>query len=236
MVKRSQLGELHPKLEVSAADRTAKALKVVASGVPIIGGPLAEILTDFIPQQRLDRVCELLSLLHERQIEFGNDFAEFRARYSPEKIALIEDGIRYAGRALTSERIVRIVDIVAKGLTDAAVDVEDERNFLELLDRVSDADIILLLSYTDKRGKDADWMRANDRIVSRNQLTKIYAASVEAENKAWDEDALRQLRLRRVVSLGLLVEQSGFDGGIIQLSRVGRMFLRRLDLLKSDET
>ena len=47
-------------------DRAALVTKVAASLVPVVGGPLAELVTEVIPRLRQDRIVEYLRELDTR--------------------------------------------------------------------------------------------------------------------------------------------------------------------------
>ena len=47
-------------------DRAALVTKVAGSLVPVVGGPLAELVTEIIPRLRQDRIVEYLRVLNTR--------------------------------------------------------------------------------------------------------------------------------------------------------------------------
>ena len=47
-------------------DRAALITRISASLVPLVGGPLAELVTETIPRQRQERIVEYLRELNKR--------------------------------------------------------------------------------------------------------------------------------------------------------------------------
>ena len=50
-------------------DRAALVTKVAASLVPVVGGPLAELVTEIIPRLRQDRIVEYLRVVPPQNLD-----------------------------------------------------------------------------------------------------------------------------------------------------------------------
>ena len=55
------------ELDNSWVDYTALVTKIAAGIIPIVGGPLGEVITEAIPRLRQDRVVQYLRQLNERE-------------------------------------------------------------------------------------------------------------------------------------------------------------------------
>ena len=102
-------------LDNNWSDRAALVTKIAASLVPMVGGPLAELITEVIPRLRQDRIVEYLRQLAARIETLEKENVE-RISADVEKIDLIEAGGYLAARATTSDRILKIAEIVFRGL------------------------------------------------------------------------------------------------------------------------
>src|ERR1700692_2419056 len=112
--KESRDGRL-PELGPGGGDRTAAVIRSVISNVPIVGQTLAEIRTELIPNQRIERVEGYLKLL---AMELDELKVSAEAAKVPESIDLIEDGAYQAVRALSEERRQYLARAVATGIAE----------------------------------------------------------------------------------------------------------------------
>ena len=98
-------------------DHLALVMRSAASLSPMIGGPLAELITEAIPRQRQERIVEYIRQLSERLDTLEKERVD-AILTDTERIDLIEIGGHLAARATTTERISRISEIVFRGLSE----------------------------------------------------------------------------------------------------------------------
>ncbi len=108
-------------LDDNLRDKLVALGKGAAGLIPMVGGPLAEIIGVIIPGQRADRIAAYLRALAARIDVLS---AEIKASIASnaERIALIEEGGYQAARATSPERIAQIVEAVSRGLEADDVD------------------------------------------------------------------------------------------------------------------
>ena len=220
------------QLDSDWRDRAAAVTRAAASLVPIVGGPLAELITEAIPRLRQERIVEYL-----RQIDMRVGTLESgkvgRILADVEKVDLVESGGHLAARATSSERISRIAEIVFRGLKSDETNVIRRKRLLALFGEVDDDEFLVLNAYGRSYG-------ALDRNawdgVERPQPAHI-GASEEQIDKATlyevgEENLLRLGLLRRAYDVMKPDEYPPFDahsGGFksrIEISYLGRMLLR----------
>ena len=127
-------------------DRAAIVTKVAASLVPVVGGPLAELVTEVIPRLRQDRIVEYLRELDTRLTSLEREKADgFLA--DAERIDLIESGGHHAARATSSERISRLAEIVFRGLVTDEANLVRRKRLIGLFGEIDDDEFLLLNAY-----------------------------------------------------------------------------------------
>ena len=113
------------------------------SNIPIVGQALAEVITELVPNQRVERVEKYLLYLSEEidSLKVENVDAVMKR---PENVDLIEDGVYQAIRALSDERKRYLVRAVAQGIGAEARDKLNEKRVLALIGDLDDSDLLLL--------------------------------------------------------------------------------------------
>lgn len=143
----------YPPLGLNKFDRIAASLRALASAVPLAGGVLAEIVTEIVPEQRIDRIERYLRLLAEEmeqrqaaralRVVYAEDATANRMK-EPKNIDLIEDGAHLAARALSSERMRYIVHCVANGIEAEDRAKIHHKRILSLIGQLDDEEILIL--------------------------------------------------------------------------------------------
>jgi hypothetical protein len=133
-----------PSLGAGGGDRTAAVIRSVISNIPFVGAALAEIITELVPNQRIERVEKYLVYLGE---EIAARRIDETAMKTPANIDLIEDGAYQAVRALTDERKRFLARAVAQGIQAEEKDKLNEKRVLALIRDLDDGDLLLLNAF-----------------------------------------------------------------------------------------
>jgi len=213
-------------------DRAALVTKVAASLVPVVGGPLAELVTEVIPRLRQDRIVEYLRELDTRMASLEREKVEsFFA--DAERIDLIESGGRLAARATSSERISRLAEIVFRGLKTEEASMVRRKRLIGLFGEIDDDEFLLLNAFGQSYAAPAS--------EAWEMIERPPPAVIGSPPEQLDHAALYELGIERLLRLGLLMRRFGtvkrgeyppFDaesGGFkshVQISYLGRMLLR----------
>lgn len=212
--------------------------------IPGVGGLLAEVAGQFIPQQRIERLEDYARHLSQRLDQTDERLLREKLE-DPERIDLFEEGALQSARALSPERQDYIASVVARGITgDEKMRIEAKR-MLKLLREIDDDQIIILAGKLRRNEGDQDYQERHAAIITP---PRVHLDSPRGE---LDKDALFELARMELVRLGLLAptfkslkkgEQPEFDqktGMMKQQSRrltpLGRMLLRHIGLAAEDE-
>jgi len=237
-------GEKPPLGEQIGPRVTTVAVKGGLGMIPLVGGLLAEIAGQFIPQQRTERLEDFVRYLDARIAGLGPE--ELRERLGdPERLDLFEEGGVQSTRALSSERREYIANIVAIGISgDDKAKIEAKR-MLRMLREIDDDQIIILAGKLQRNQRDEVFRKRHAEIFDP---PRTHLGSARED---FDKAALFELARVELVRLGLLApsfksvkkgELPEFDqrtGMIKQQSReitpLGRMLLRSIGLAGADE-
>ena len=198
----------------------------------MVGGPLAEVLTATIPRLRQERIVAYLRQLEARLTTLEHERVN-NILSDPEAIDLVESGGYLAARAVTSERLSRITELVFRGLeADEAGEIRRKR-LLGLLGEIDDDEFLLLNAYGQSYGGDGS--------EAWDALDRPEPAHLGSSWAQLDRAQLYEAGRKRLLRLGLLQRNYGhvkrgeyppFDaqsGGFksrIEISYLGRMLLR----------
>lgn len=221
-------------------DRLASGAKGAVSIVPLVGGPLGELVGEIIPGLRQDRVVQYLRSLAER-VETLEEEKQQALFDDQERIDLVETGGHLAARATTSERIERIATIVFRGLSRDDVSIVRRKRLTQLLAQIDDDEMALLNAYGQTYGMSFD-RTEKDPWDSINRPGPVHFGSTSDE---FESSELFELGRDNLLRLGLIErkyqnvkkgEYPPFDaksGGFksrLEISYLGRMFLRELGI------
>jgi len=220
-----------PKLGSGASDRIAAALRGVAGVVPVVGSALAEIVTEIVPNQRLDRIETYLKLLGEEVSALDMYDASERMK-RPDNVDLIEDGARQAARALTDERKRFIARAVAAGISADDRDKINEKRILGLLGELDDEEVLLLDAYNSNDHEKFRRLRPEPAFIGSPADVIDRDALYEAAGTKLERLSLLEQKVR-LDSKTKLPEFDTFTGrpkGYRQITRLGRLVLHRIGL------
>lgn len=223
-------------LDDNLRDRLVALGKGAAGLIPMVGGPLAEIIGVIIPGQRADRIAAYLRALAARIDVLS---AEIKASIASnaERIALIEEGGYQAARATSPERIAQIVEAVSRGLEADDVDAIRRRRLLMMLGELDDDELALLEAYGAAHG-----------FSGSNPFEKIQRPPpdvIGAPRDVLDQNQLFKAGRDHLLRLGLLKKQhpfvkkgqlpefdtnSGDFKHSLRISSLGRILLRTVGL------
>jgi hypothetical protein len=127
----------------SKADRIASTARAILGAAPYIGGLLAEIATELIPGQRIERLTAFVGELDARLRDLNEDRLRERLA-SPEGIHLLEAAASHAAKSASAERSAQFAAVLAEGIKADKLDMYAVQHMLSLLAEINDAELILL--------------------------------------------------------------------------------------------
>lgn len=217
-----------PPLGATGRDRAVAVARALVGTVPYTGSLFAELITEIVPGQRVERIEDWLCHLAERLASIEHDALRERLR-QPENVALLEEGAYQAVRAISEERRQQIAELVAGGIADDRRDYVESHRVLRLLGELDDAEVIILAGYLQKHREDDYWKR------HANVMQDAKGAHSRSRRNEPAADTVRKAGLQHLVRLGLL-EQADLGGRATGgLSGLGRLLLRRIGLADDDD-
>lgn len=209
-------------------------------------GPLAaEVINTLIPKQREDRIARLLEIIaiKVKNLERKHLEAQFA---NPGFIDLLEDGLWQAARALTEDRIQYIACLLKNSLSEKELKYERDKRLLVLLSELNDVEIIILLSHTYRTEAEAEKFREEHKAVLTESIPFLNASQEELDKASIDASHRNHLLRLGLIkprfhqqSKGELPEFDSTTGTSKssghEITGLGRMLLRKLDLAKSSK-
>ncbi len=226
-----------PDVGNKTTDRLAAIGRSLAGTVPFAGGLLAEVITEIIPNQRMDRVEQYLEYLARRLSELEKSrLAESITK--AENIALVEEGAFQAARAIQQERREKIANCVALGIADEDRSNLKSARILEILAQLDDGDIQLLHAHAGNDRSAFKEIRPEPALIGSK-------SSIIEDNNLYERShkKLEQLGLLKVrISVDTethLPEFDRFSGeprGHHYITAIGRLLLHRVGLNTPETT
>lgn len=214
--KETNIDDLSP----NSADFLTSYAKSGLGAIPYFGTLFGEVLGQIIPNQRVDRMVQFLSILDKKLNDLTIDIEDINAKMKDEKyINLFEEGIWQASKTSSKERKEYIASILKNGLTDEALNEIQKGIFLSLLSELNDIEVIILYSYTRNYG--------NNKEI-RDELKHIIEEPISylgADEKTINDSILYDTYKAKLLRLNLLK-----DDKYIQLTGLGRLFLNYIDM------
>jgi hypothetical protein len=189
-----------PVLGANRSDRIASGLRALANMAPLIGGALAEIVTEIVPAQRIERIETYLIMLVEELTRVTGQQEQTAATVEklladkirePANVDLIEDGARLASRALSKQRLAYISKCVASGLLDDERDRIRHKRILSIIEELDDEEILVLDAYGSRGSRKFDRFRPPPPVIGAS-------ASVRESNALFDAIIAKLKRLSLV--------------------------------------
>lgn len=223
-------------LDGELVDKLVSVSKGAAGLIPMIGGPLAEVVGSVIPGQRADRVAKYLRGLASRVEQLESKVQEALLN-DPEKVDLIEEGGYQAARAISSKRIEMIVEAVSRGLTLGDAELVRRKRLLSLLGEIDEDEMMLLNAHGRAYGGMDD---APFSDIERPRPVHLGSSIEDMEQEQLYESGPNHL-----IRMGLLRKNYGsvkrgqtpdFDAREgdfkhhVEISQLGRMLLKEIGM------
>ena len=223
-------------LDDNYRDQLVAIGKGAASLVPLVGGPLAEIIGAAIPNQRADRIAAYVRGLDDRINRLSVDLKDGISS-SAAKIDLIVEGGYQSARALSPERVDQITAAVTHGLAEDEADVIRRKRLLVMFGELDDDEVALLDAYgRSYAGADRNAFERINRPDHVHMQSPRDAIERDRLYRAGTEHLLRLNLLKRnygTVKKGQLPEfdaKSGQFKHSIEIGFLGRLLLKEIGM------
>lgn len=244
-------------LQTNQQDVWATSIKVISNIIPF-GSPIGELITNFIPNQKIERVIKFTEKLNEKLIDYNSKLKDSEKRISVLELKnvefadLYEESANQASRALTDERLEYIASLLKNSLTDKELKHLEKKRLLSLLGELNDAEIIWLKSYSLNTAvasqEHGDFYETHEDILKPVRIP--YGGDPDKE--LFDKESMQKSYQSNLLNLRLISESfksvkkgevPEFDNETGKLkashyncSNLGKMLLKYIDLGITEET
>lgn len=212
--------------------------KSVIGAAPYVGPLVSEVISNLIPNQRIDRIAKFVEKLDSKvsKLEQSKISSHFQ---NPKFIDLLEDGFRQASRALSEERINYLASLIKNSLSKDEISHIEAKRLIGILGELIDIEIIILRSHLHHHEEDPVFFERHESVLTPPSA-HLGSSEIEA-----DKDTIFKSHRQNLVRLGLLkprfkkVKKGSlpvFDEktGMMKTSghsitRLGRMLLKYID-------
>ncbi|MDY6993861.1 MAG: hypothetical protein SVR94_14840, partial [Pseudomonadota bacterium] len=183
----------------TAADWIALITRGGTGAIQVVGGIVGEVISEFIPNQRQDRIVQLIIKLSEKIQNQNMDMIRTRL-HDPYHIDIFEDACYQTIRALTEERINYIANALANSLTNEDLEHLQKKKLLWLLGELNDYEIIhlFLYSYSSNPELQREYHEKHKDVLSLTPITN------ETPKNEAEKIIVSRTYKDRLVQLGLI--------------------------------
>lgn len=235
------------ELDETLSDKLTAIVTILAKNTasllnPTFGPLIGEIVGTLIPNQRINRIAKFVKQLDSKlsliPIERLNNLLQ-----NEELIDLLEDGFMQASRASSDERREYISQIIINGIDEEAIKYSESRTMLQLLQEITDVEVIWLRYYANYYTED---FRAFGEL-HKDVLSNVIVAT-NADEETYRKQALQEYCCQHLERIGLLgldysvnnhkLNQFIGDRAMVtpkgySITRLGLILLKQLGLVTS---
>ncbi|WP_299214596.1 hypothetical protein [uncultured Dokdonia sp.] len=229
-------------LNNNKTDKLISLAKSVVGAVPFAGTLLSELVENIIPNQRLERLSNYIEELDKKISKIPSEKIDKLIK-SDFFVDLIEESFVQASRAFTIERREYIATIVANGITDNSIELQDSKYLLKILQELNDIEIIWLKYYTTSLTGDIEFKEKHKNVLTRVQ---VY---MNSENETRQKAFLQKSYSLHLERLGLVRNHTKINKKTLQpevdrttgnfeisyttITELGNLLLEQIGLIKS---
>jgi len=192
-------------LQINKIDILASIAKSTVGALPFAGTLLSEIVENIIPNQRIERLTAYIQELDEKISKIPSKKIEVLLN-NEIFVDLIEESFFQASRALTKERRSYIANIVANGITDSNIQLENSKFLFKILQELNDVEIIWLRSFLNSKVTGDTEFRKQHK-----NLLKPINSFIGADKNTLNKSAIQKSYIIHLERLGLIINQLEID-------------------------
>lgn len=192
-------------IKTNKTDLLTSATKSIVGAAPFIGPLLSELVDNLIPNQRIDRLTKFINQLDNKLANLEKEFIE-EALKNEVFTDLLEEGLKQSVRALSEERRNYIASIIENSLNQEQIGFNEAKYLMNLLDNLSDVEIIWLRSYWFSTREDHNAFHSKHKVV----LEPVWKHRLSRQISI-DKEALQDSYQEHLERLGLIKSTHDFD-------------------------
>jgi len=169
-----------------------------SEAIPYLGGVIGEVISEFIPNQRQDRIVKLVKMLSEKMQEHDIDIIRAKL-HDPYNIDIFEDASFQAVRALSEERLNYLTNALKHSLINEQLEYSHKKKMLWLLGQINDIEVIILFYY-----QKAVWGDQKEFFETHKNILFVPPVTHSSSQDEIDREILHNSYKNRLTQLGLL--------------------------------
>ncbi|MBI3258963.1 MAG: hypothetical protein HYZ54_05770 [Ignavibacteriae bacterium] len=235
---------LNEQLENNNRDLLAVFAAGTFGAIPYAGSLIAELVKYIIPNQRIDRISKYVKELDERlskiPIEKINVLLD-----NENFLDLIEEGFVQASRAISDERREYIANIVANGIQDETLQLQESKHLLKIIQDINDIEIVWLNFYylrESDNSKLRESNNSNEFYEKHKKVLEVVKASYNNNHESLPQASIqisyhRHLIQHNLIEINDLQGKRGTDIDITYIKGwskptiFGRLLLKQIGLI-----
>jgi len=201
-------------------DLLISVFKGVVGTAPIVGPVMAELFSQAVPNQRMDRMARFCKELDTRIQKIESHHGLFDLSDS-DRVFLLEKVVQKAADASSQQRLRNLAALLVNGLSGEKVDIDREVYVLSMLDQLTDSEVVWLRFYLDPTARDKLFREKHASVLDPKPMVM---GRSEAE---LEEAAISKSYKENLLRLGLLKHSR--NGKNIQITQLGRVLLKTIE-------
>ena len=186
-------------------DKRVASYTAIANMVPYLGPCLSAIISEIIPNQRVDRIVRYVELLNQKIEKIDQELIK-NISHDENGIDLVEEGFVQASRAISNERREYIANLVVNGISDEKKKYSDIKYMLKLLSELNDPEIIWLRSYLHSPiNGDEDFREKHKNILT------VEPSNIGTDEATNEKNSIQNSYSEHLERLGLISSHKTID-------------------------
>ena len=217
-------------LQSNKTDNIASILSASLGAVPVAGSFLSELVTQVIPEQRMDRVVKFIMMIAEELDKQKIDIELLRNRCSDQYKygAYVSKCFRYVSSEIYEEKIEYYKNLCITGIIGDEVNLIHNERILQILGNLDFYEIQYLRYYYFPTMAKTEMMKDAISKIGFDILFPLYTMGMNEEKII--EETYKQITLNNLVKAGLLrvIKDGGRNHKSYEITTLGRVLLKKI--------
>ncbi|MDM1298192.1 hypothetical protein HXZ94_06725 [Empedobacter falsenii] len=205
-------------------DDLIDSLKLYSNLIPGIAPFFVELITQKIPNQKLDRVINFIKIFNIKFNNLNNEYQQLNNEYqqlkkffeSPPVLDLFEEALIHASKSFSENRNNYIINLLIKSFQQSDFDQIKIKHLLNTLNEINDIQILILLKYA--KVKELNIFKEFNLEYNRNDIAPMLDNyELHLSNLGLLDKITREIKDSRVNSVPIIR---------YELSNFGRIFIQ----------
>lgn len=216
------------RLENDATDYLTTVLGGAVGLIPIVGGPVSELVKFIIPNQREDRIVKFIKELDEEIKKLNISIDEIKEKFADAKYGIfLYECCKSTVNEMYEEKINYYKKLFITGVVSDSSNILKASNILKILSNISYVEILYLKFYYCIEWGKVEEIHKIKKQLGTEYLKPNYMMGMDANQR--DEETFKQIIINNLFQNNLLenkYEKSGKSS--IKITMVGKLLLKEI--------